>query len=274
MSLEFLNYLEGTVTQERKLVFQEAIDVLTKAGITDHQFHIDQLMHMDDIGDTNAFMTTIEQYLNTAIQGIMLQFGVVLDHACPLDITVDVLKATLAMDNWSEPAALSAACESDEAPEAVFAVLLSLTGAFHDAVYLPHLTRVSMDLLERIDALNQSFSDSALPSEEERHRAQLRLEAFFERYSAPILSQAIGEMLLIGGPYHALMEPYSAQISQLPLETAVNELTGFALVSELPNAALYEAITTECQGWWDKDPSVATKLATLINARLKEAKVQ
>jgi hypothetical protein len=148
---------------------------------------------------------------------------------------------------------------------------LEIVGGYHEADYLPLLERVSVDLIERIDTLNQTFDSSALPSDEERARAQKRVEQFFAHYSAPILSQAISEMLLIGGGYHALMEPYSETISNQPIETSVNELVGFALASDLEDEALEAAIAAECQGWWDANPAIATQLSTLVRARLKEA---
>lgn len=268
----FLVYLDQVATPERKLVFQEAIETLTAAGIRGHEFQIDEMMELDDLGDNAEFLLQIEATLSTIYHGILQQFGVTLDDACDLAMATDILKALLAMDNWSDPASLSDACESQESSEAILAELLELTGNKHAGDYLPHLVRVSSDLIQRIDDANHLYPESALPSSEEHTRAVDRLTAFFARYSAPILSQAISEMLLLGADYKALMEPYQEKVSNLELEAAVNELVGFALASDLPNGEeLIKAIHDESQGWWDGQTSTATKATALVKERLKEA---
>lgn len=273
MQDHFSKYLDQTATPERKLLLQNAIETLSQAGREDHVFFIDQMMEEEDVGDAGDFLLRVHVMLNQANHVMLKQFGVTLDDDCELDMSTDILKGILSMDNWSDPASISKQCESTETSEVVLATLLELVGAYHESDYLPHLERVSGDLIDRIDTLNQTFDDSALPSEEERERAQRRVEAFFARYSAPILSQAIGEMLLIGGGYHGLMEPYSEAIGDLPMDTAVNELVGFALASDLPNEKLTDAIAEECQGWWDGDATKAASLSGMVRKRLKDANV-
>lgn len=270
MQDHFLQYLDQTVPVEAKLLYQEAMETLTAAGIQDHVYYIDQLMERDDL-DANSFLVQVDALLTEAIHALMLQFGVSLDQACTLGVSTDVLKGTLAMDNWSDPASLAGACDTSEGTEAAFATLLALVTQRHETDYLPHLLRVSPDTIDRIDALNQSFHVDALPSSEENQRAQRRLTAFLAKYAAPILSQALGEMLLLGGSYHGLLAQYNDAISALPLESAVNELVGFALASELTDEAIEAAILTETQGWWEANPSAATQLRTLVKARLKDA---
>ena len=268
----FLVYLDQVATPERKLVFQEAIETLTAAGIHGHEFQIDEMMELDDLGDNAEFLLQIEATLSTIYHGLLQQFGVTVDENCDLAMATDILKALLAMDNWSDPASLSDACESQESAEATLAELLELTGSKHAGDYLPHLDRVSPDLIQRIDDTNHLYPESALPSSEEHTRAVDRLTAFFARYSAPILSQAISEMLLLGADYRALMEPYQEKVSNLEIEPAVNELVGFALASDLPNGEeLIKAIHDESQGWWDGQTSTATKVTALVKERLKEA---
>jgi hypothetical protein len=268
----FLKYLDQVTSPERKLVFQDAIQALKQAGILDHVFWIDQMMEQDDLGDATDFLRDVEDMLRGAIASLMLRFGVRLDDQCPLVLSTDILKAIAAMDNWDDKAALSNLAELNEPPEAILSEMLQVTGSHHSAVYLPHLFYVSQNLIDRIDRLNAANWDAALPSREEHERAQTRLSAFYAGYSAPILSQAISEMLLIGGDYKGLLSSYEADVQKLAMEPAVNELVGFALASDLPNGdALKKAILDECQGWWDGDTNNATKLSSLVTERLKKA---
>lgn len=273
MQDHFLQYLDQTVPPEGKLLYQEAIETLIKAGIQDHVFLIDQMMEQDDLGDAGSFILRVNALLVEAIHSLMLLFGVTLAPECPLDICTDILKGTLAMDNWSDPQSLAGACDTSEGTESAFATLLGLVTQRHETDYLPQLQRVSPSMIDRIDALNQSFHEDALPSDEERMRAQARLNTFFAHCSAPILSQAIGEMLLLGGSYQGLLAQYEEEVSALPMESAVNELVGFALASDLEASAIEAAILAESQGWWDANPSAAKQLSTLVRTRLKEAAV-
>lgn len=268
----FLQFLNSVTTVERKLAFQNAYQVLLQVGLRDHVFQIDQMMESDEDTDTGDFLNAVESLLNGAIFSIVMQFGVRLDDACPMAMSAEILQGLLALDNWSDPEALSTAAEIDETPEVALAAMLAIVGAHHEADYLPHLTSVSLNLINRIDEINQTFAAGALPTPEEHTRAHERLAAFFATYSAPILSHAISEMLLIGGGYKGLVSNYESQITGLPMEEAVNELVGFALASELPNGELLQqAVLAECQGWWDGDAANATKLAALVKERLKKA---
>jgi hypothetical protein len=270
----FLKYLDQVTSPERKLVFQNAMDALTQAGIQDHSFWVDQMMEQDDLGDATDFLRDVEEMLKGAIASLMLRFGVRLDDSCPLALSTDILQAISRMDNWDDKAALSNLAELDETPEVILAEMLQVTGTRHSNDYLPHLFYVSQALIDRIDQLNATVWDAALPSREDHERAQSRLVAFFAGYSAPILSQAISEMLLIGGDYKGLLSSYEAEIQKLAMEPAVNELVGFALASELPNGeVLKKAVLDECQGWWDGDTNNATKLNGLVVERLKKANV-
>jgi len=268
----FLQFLDRATTAERKLVFQNAYLILAHAGLRDHVFWIDQMMESDEETDTSSFLFTIETLLNGAIHDTVLQFGVRLDDACPLAMSTEILQGILAMDNWDDAEALSNAAEIDESSEVALAAMLAIVGAHHEADYLPHLTSVSLNLINRIDAVNQTTYAGVLPTTEEHARAHERLTMFFATYSAPILSHAISEMLLIGGDYKGLVSNYESSISTLAMVEAVNELVGFALASDLPNgAALQQAVLNESQGWWDGDVTNATKLAALISERLKKA---
>lgn len=265
----FLTYLDQVTTVERKLVFQNAIETLTAAGIAGHEFQIDQMMESDDLGDASDFLLEVEVMLNTTIHLILKQFGVSLDDECPLPMATDILKALLAMDNWSDPASLSSACEAHETSEEILATLLDLTGNHRETDYIVHLAHVTPELIQRIDDVNHVIPENALPTLEERDRAIDRLKAFFAHYNAPILSQAVADLLLIGADYHAMMEHYEEAISSLDMEPAVNELVGFALASDLPNGkGLIHAIEEECQGWWDGHVGHASKIASLIEQRL------
>lgn len=267
---EFLNYLNDVVTPERKLVFQGAIETLIAAGNRDVEYYIDQTTQQEDLGETNDFLDEIEQLLAGALFGVISNFGVTLEPGTPMVIATDVLRGLRALGNWGEPGAIAAVCEQNESPEAILADLLALVGRFHSVEFLPHLTRVSEALIERIDALNPDLDPGVLPSEEERRRAVDRTRRYMEKATAPILSLALSEMLLIGGGYQAMMEPYHDRISELTLPGAVNELVGFALASELTNDALEAAILTECQGWANDHPGAATQADALVKARLKE----
>lgn len=269
MQDHFLQYLDQVASQEAKLMYQDAIETLTKAGLADHIYFIDQMMETDE-SDAGTFLVKVDALLNETIHALMLRFGVTVDTDCPLAVSTDLLKGTLAMDNWSDPAALAGACDTSEGTEAAFATLLSLVTARHDSEYLPYLLRVNPNLIDRIDALNQTYQPEALPTDEERQRAQRRLEVYFAAHDAPILSRAIREMLLLGGSYKGLISQYEEEVSALPMESAVNELVGFALASELSDDELRPAIAAECQGWWDDKPDNATRVSAAITARLKD----
>jgi hypothetical protein len=268
----FLTYLDGITTPERKLTIQNACLALTQLGVKDHEFWIDQMMEQDDLGDATDFLRDVDDMLCGAIHAVVLQFGVRLDDNCDTAMSADILMALKAMDNWQDKAALSNLAELDDTPESILSMMLAVTGQHHDTDYIHHLSYVSQSLIDRIDQLNESNDGSMLPTAEEHSRAQDRLRAYFASYSAPILSQAISEMLLIGGDYKGLISSYEKHIQELALEPAVNELTGFALASELPNGEkLKEAILAECQGWWDGNTDNATKVASLVTDRLKKA---
>ncbi len=269
MSHVFLTFLDTCVSAERKLVFQDALNTLAQANLHDAMFYIDQMMEQDDMDDTSAFLDTIEHMLMNVMHAALSSFGILVDDHASLALLTDMFKAILAMDNWSDPAALSTVCESDEGVEEILATLMAVTGSLHESDYLTHLMRVSPDLIERIDTLNQTFTDSALPTAEERSRAQRRTETYLATYSAPILSQAISEMLLIGGGFPGVMSAYVEAISALPLESAINEVVGFALTSDLPDKELAKAILTDVQGWWEASQSAAVQ--ALVTTRLHKA---
>lgn len=268
----FLTYLDGITTPERKLTFQTACRALTHIGVRDHEFWIDQMMEQDDLGDATDFLRAVEDLLNGAIHSVVMQFGVRLDDDCQMALSTDILTALQAMDNWEDKSALSNLAELDDTPESILSMMLAVTGTHPDTDYIHHLTYVSQALIDRIDQLNASTDESAMPSREEHERAQARLRAYFTTYSAPILSQAISEMLLIGGDYHGIVSSYEKALQALDMEHAINELTGFALASELPNGeALKAAILAEGQGWWDGNTDNATKVNALVTDRLKKA---
>lgn len=270
----FLTYLEGVTTPERKLTFQNACKALTQVGISDHEFWIDQMMEQDDLGDATDFCRDVEDLLNGAIHSVVMQFGVRLDDDCTTAMSTDILMALQAMDNWEDKSALSDLAEMDDTPESILSMMLAVTGTHHDTDYIHHLTYVSQSLIDRIDQLNVASDESLMPTREEHERAQTRLRAYFATYSAPILSQAISEMLLIGGDYHGIVSCYEKSLQGLDMEQAINELTGFALASELPNGeSLRTAILAEGQGWWDGDTGNATKVYAMVTDRLKKVGV-
>lgn len=268
----FLTYLDGVTTPERKLTFQNACKALTRIGVKDHEFWIDQMMEQDDLGDATDFLRAVDDLLNGAIHSVVMQFGIRLDDDCSTALSTDILTALQAMDNWEDKSALSNLAELDDTPESILSMMLAVTGTHHDTDYIHHLTYVSQSLIDRIDQLNVSNDEALMPTREEHERAQTRLRTYFATYSAPILSQAISEMLLIGGDYKGIVSSYEKTLQGLDMEQAINELTGFALASELPNGEkLKEAILAEGQGWWDGDTANATKVNAMVTDRLKKA---
>lgn len=269
MQDHFLKYLDQVASVEAKLMYQDAMETLTRAGISDHEYFIDEMMETDE-SDAGTFLVKVNALLSGALHTLMLRFGVSVDNSCPLDISTDILKGTLAMDNWSDPESLSGACDISEGAEAAFAGMLSIVTSRHETDYLPQLLRVSPDLIARVAALNQTFSSDSLPPTHVRQRAQRRLEAYFTKRDAPILSRAIREMLLLGGSYQGLLSQYADVISALPIDSAINELVGFALASDLEDGELADAIAGECQGWWDDKPDNALRASAAIRTQLKE----
>jgi hypothetical protein len=268
----FLTYLDGITTPARKLTMQNACKALTAIGVRDHEFWIDQMMEQDDLGDATDFLRDVEDLLCGAIHSVVMQFGARLDDECSTAMSTDILMALQAMDNWEDKSALSNLAEMDDTPESILSMMLAVTGTHHDTDYITHLTYVSQSLIDRIDLVNQNNDQSAMPTREEHERAQTRLRTYFATYSAPILSQAISEMLLIGGDYKGIVSCYEKSLQGLDMEQAINELTGFALASELPNGEpLKTAIIAEGQGWWDGNTDNATKVAAMVTDRLKKA---
>lgn len=267
----FVNYLGQITTQERKLVFRNAIEVLTRSGLKDHSFWIDQLMEEADPGDTSDWLLSIEEMLNGAIHSLLEQFGIKLDANCSLEMSTQIFSAILTMDNWSDKTTLSSLAEMDETAEVILAEMIATITSNDAAVYLPHLTFVDRSLIDRIDEVcGNSVYPGQMPTAEEEERARHRVAIYFQTYSAPILSQAISEMLLLGADYNGLLSNYEPVLQPLEKEAAINELVGFALASDLPDGeSLKKAIAKEAQGWYDGKVENATIFNYWIEERLK-----
>lgn len=261
-----VKYLDTVVTPERKLVLVEAMRALTRTGLQDHAFHLNQILESQEEQD-DVILSRIDDLLQNLIDDSLLNFGIVIDPDTPLAIRTAMLNGVLSLDDWSDPEAIQQLCEANDEADGILATLLELVTQISHAEFALYLRRVSPDLIDRIDDVHQRYLPDAMPSAEERERAKTRTERFLAQANAPILSQAIADLLLFGGDYHAMLEPYEEQVAALDQAQALPELVGFALASELADEALQAAIEKESQGWWE-GPSV-TQAVNQITRLLK-----
>lgn len=263
-----VKYLDTVVTPERKLVVVEAMRSLTRLGIQDHAFYVNEILESPE-EENDVILSRIDVLLQNAIHDSLRNFGIEIDPTTPLKMRTDILNGVLSLDDWSDPEAIQQLCDADDEPEGILATLLELVTQTSHAEYVLYLRRVSPAFIERVDDVHHRYLPEAMPSTEEHDRAKVRTERFLAQQNAPILSQALADLLLFGGDYHALIEPYEAAIAKLDQKEAIPELVGFALVSELPDAKVQAAVEKESQGWWE-GPSM-TQAIHQITALLKGA---
>lgn len=245
-----VKYLDMVVTPEHKLVLVEAMRSLTRLGLQDHAFFLNEILESQE-EENDVVIARIDDLLQNAIHDSLRNFGIEIDPTTPLKLRTDILNGVLSLDDWSDPEAIQQLCDADDEADGILASLLELVTQTSHAEYALYLRRVSPNLIERIDDVHQRYLPDAMPSMEEHNRAKMRTERFLAQQTSPILSQALADMLLFGGDYHALLEPYAESIAALDQKEAVQELVGFALVSELADDKLQAAIEKESQGWWE-----------------------
>lgn len=261
-----LTYLDNVVTPERKLVLVEAMRVLTRLGLQDHAFFIQELFESQEEDDT-VLLRRLDELLQNALHDSLQNFGIQIDPETPLAMRTAMLNGVLSLDDWSDPEAIQSLCDANDAPDGILASLLELVTETSHAEYALYLRDVSETLIERIDEIHHRYLPDAMPDTDVQERARQRTERFLAQANAPILSQALADLLLVGGDYHALLEPYEDQIAKLDMAQAIPELVGFALTSELADNQLQAAIEHESQGWWE-GPSM-TKAVNLVTSLLK-----
>ena len=245
----FMIYLDSVTTPGRKARIVKAVNVLDTIGVQSIHLMIAQYIETD-IGD-NEILEQIEHFLEGAISATLGQFGIQISDQCPFDVATAILNGMVLIEDWDNPSEIQVLCEQDTSAEAVLSDILERVEVFtHDDFYA-NLTRVNPALIDTIDDACTTYLPGALPPADVMRRADARIHRYLEVIKPPILSKAIGDLILFGASFKATIDQYETEISALEMERAVEEIFGFALISEVEDADIEKTVREEMQGWWE-----------------------
>jgi hypothetical protein len=266
---EILNYMEHAAPIERVSVSKRAIDALIGSGHRDLEFYLYQLFNEGNVGDSGEFLGQVDATLMGALHAVLRKFGIHCDDDTPLVMLTDIFNGVLCLDNWDDKASIAALCDMEETSDVILAACLELVGHRHEAEYLQVFTYVSDALIERIAHVNAVPGQENLPTTQVRAHALSRVRRFLAVAVSPIFSQAIGEMLLIGGDYKALMSLYGEGVERLDMDDAIPALVGFACASALPDDQIVSTLMDQIHGWWTDSPNAPAQANARIDTLLR-----
>lgn len=244
-------YLDVTATPEQRAVCLDACRTLAEAGLTDHEFLIDQELAVAESYDGDFLIHLQDELLKPILVNVLREFGVRLSEEATLAQFTDVLKALHALDNYEDRQSVLGYCESNDGAEAALADILELLGAYHSTEYLTVLDYVSPSTLERIaeicsrtDVEILAANMEALAPLQIRVTKYLRLPEMQELKDS-VFRQALTDGLRLGLSMDLLIAPYRAQLDALPPPQLLLELVGFALASGNDDAFIRTVLTKE-----------------------------
>jgi hypothetical protein len=268
-------YLDVAASPEQRAVCMDACQTLVEAGITDHEFLIDQELAVADSYDGDFLIHLHEELLKPIYVNVLREFGVRLTAEATLAQHVDVLKAMHAVDNYDDQQALLGYCESNDGAEAALADILELLGAYHSTEYLTVLDFVSPSVLERIAEICTQEPDEPLPASALVDRARVRVTKFLglaetaDLKEDSVFRQAVVDGLRFGLSMDDAVAPYRTQLSERPAPQLVQELVGFALSTGNDDAFMRTLLSKELDHY-SLTPDLVLKMDVFIGDLLRK----
>lgn len=227
-------YLDDIVTHERKTVFLNAIEVLLRLGVDEHEFMIDQTLDDPTLRNPDQFLETLEQILLPPIKAYCLQMGVTLSDDTPLAIATDILNALIACEYFEDKESLHALAVDDQDPAEVLSEILAIVGTYSAGQYLDNLETVLPATLRRIQTLteNDSATEAVTPQAAAEH-GRARVRAYLKHYQPPAFLKAVENQFSFGLGFFDSYYPYLQDLEQESIEASVQDLVAFILASRL-----------------------------------------
>lgn len=270
-------YLDTVVSPERKRLILRACQALVDSGKTEWVDQIQVEMAVAENRDANFVNDWVDGFLVPLYRVTLLEFGVTLADNVPLVAVVDIFEALCTIDNYDDASTISDYVNSEEGNVEMLADVLQLVGSKTADDYLSHLATVSDALIDRIRTLTQTASDEQVESDIDPLmvlQARVRLQKLFasvdQAWAAGTLITAyINAEGRLGLPAQDIIQPYLDQLESVDAPHLVFALAGFALASDLSEAAVHPQI----KQWYDQlhvDALKRTKLDAATVTLLKK----
>jgi hypothetical protein len=242
-------YLEVTATPEQKTSCLEACRVLSDAGITDHEFLIEQELAIADLQSSDFAINLIEGILKPVYVNQLNEFGVTLNASAELPHYVDVFRGLVNTDNYEDTATLYTLCDSSEGVAAALADILALMGAYKAVDYLTWIDHVDEALIDKIAGLHED--DSAVepnPSEDAVMLARMRYERLVQCAETALDPPALAFQDLnnggrLGLPLSILIESHLNTLALVQPPRLGVELLAFAAISNVSDLTLKDELS-------------------------------
>lgn len=237
-------YLDVTATPEQKATCLQACKVLSDAGLSDHEFLINQELEIADQSSGDFLINLVESILKPTCRNQLKEFGVTVNIEATLAHCADVLNGICVLDNYDDLATVYAYCETVEGPVAALADILPLVGGFKSDDYLTFIDDVTPELIDRIASMYENVpAVDEIPVDLTVDRARQRINRFMQspELSSDQIPIAIQEAMdggRIGLPLSLLIERHLGTLSTIAPPRLAIELVAFIAVSDVYETAI------------------------------------
>lgn len=231
-------FLDSSVTPERKTIFLRVMSALNEIGFETHNDELTSYLSMNDTVDADNIVDSIEIILRKAIETALSEYGIELIEDFNIEIGADIITATSNLDNYVDSTTILTLLSNLDSPESLFADVLDLTGGFNAIEYLGNIEKVSPALIERLELLHAKADSYEVQETTDTH-ALSRLKAHMDsEIEKTRLKSWVDEGLPIGLTIDTYVSKFDSVEGEFtPVELATNALA-IVLASSLPDDQL------------------------------------
>jgi hypothetical protein len=251
MSYDYLKaYLDVTTSPEQSDVLIQACTLLHDAGVSGHDYALEQELALGDDSDTSTTLQSIYNCINPLMHIVIANFGITLVEEANLSQLVDILNGLLLIDNYGDPVTLVNLCDGLNNPEEALSDILTYVGALSAGEYLTLIESVNPSFLEKIVETLQSNNhgmddDEPQPLQEAADYARLRLRSYVSSFPVTLAKVAVVNGMRLGLPFDLTIETQVDQLGILMPDQVPNAVLGLALASDLPDDQLFDRCMLE-----------------------------
>lgn len=238
-------YLDNAAAPALRDLVLDACKTLSTAGAETHVLPLTNIVHDDDVIQTDAAHEAICGTLEAVLIKTLLEFGIEVSEHASLQVLNSMLKGLTAITNWDDPETINGLTDSQEDNESILADILVVVGDLTIGDYMEAIAEVSDDLIDRIRqttdiTIDGPQPDPALVTVSQKRLRTLLLKTDFQENS--VFVKALNGGLRLGLPIEDVVAPNMTALHELPVDKLGAELVAFAFASSLPTEVVPNAV--------------------------------
>lgn len=268
-------YLDQATTQELGTIILTSCRVLAQAGVSDHEFLLQQQLDTAEGLEFDVVYQQIHLVLTPLMRQALAEYGAYMNPETPLKVLNVTMESLNQIEDWGDNEAIYALAEYDEGAPEAFADVIEYVSNIPSAEILEHVDDVSVNLLARIREACSAEGSEPQPDPQNVAAARQRLRVLIPRVGlvseTSVFLKAIDGGLRLGTSYNATIAPHMDELMKLDKSRIAGELVVFAAASALPLDKL-EEVSNRTKELFDLNMIDSAKISQQIKNYVNEVR--